>query len=548
MRNRVAALALVVATVVGVGAARAGEGDSPLFGDVAGPEASVSLRSVADVILDATLERLDAADGGGSEGPRRPPGAVLALAFLRYAESGDPRTREVITRTLDLAAAGAIRDQLDGGFFRSSADPAWKEPRFEKRDHVQADMLMAYLQAYQMTGERRYRIVAEELFGYVQRVLARPGGGFTASQGLDDSSGYYLWSEAEVRRALPRGEADLVIRHWGLGATRRPPAIERSLERIAAETGDTVDRIEARLERAKARLRAVRARRGEPTVDSAVYADRQGLLVSACLEVYRVLGSGPARKVALRALDFVGARLRQPDGGLAHRYEGGRVTAAGLLGDQVIVARAYLDAFEATGQSRYLAAARQLMDYSLARFGDRRDGGFFGRAGGLAASPGELKPFVDDEMPAGNPLAAIVLERLHRVTGEPEYERQARETLAAFPGFSGAPGPHLATYAYARDQLERGSIRAVIVGDKGDPRTGELTRAALDAFRPGKVVLALDAASAGGAQLPAPVAAMLAKVPGSEPRAYVCTASLCSLPASSPARVRTLVESFGQVR
>jgi hypothetical protein len=505
-----------------------------------------------DEVVGAVLGSFDAAHGGFGEGAQHSPAAVLGLLFRRYGETTDARAREAITRTLDAMAAGAVRDQLDGGFFRYTTDRQWRAPHFEKLDHVQAQMLIAYLRGYQMTGERRYRVVAEELLGYIGRVLTRPDAGFRAYQDADGAggdAGHYLVSAADVESVLPREQAQRLVRHLGLSAEPRAPAVEATAIQIAADSGATVDEVEAELRRGKHRLRDLRARRGEPRVDDTVYADRNGLMASAYLEAYRVLGDERARDMALGTLDLLGARLRQPDGGLAHAAAAGRLIGPGLLTDQVAVAQARLDAFEATGDGRHLAAARELMRYAVARFWDATEGGFFDRAPSgedPAGASVAVKPFLDDEMPAGNPLAAIVLERLYRITGEEPYERLARLTLAAFPSNPARLGPLVATYAEALDRLERGAVRAVIVGARHDPRTDALTRAAQQAFRPGKVVLAV--APGSGQPVPAPVAAMLAQTTDSSPRVYLCTASICSLPVSDPARVRALVESFGQQR
>lgn len=510
----------------------------------------------ADEILDAALERFDATHGGFGDGAKHVPAGILGLVLRRYAETKDPRLYQVVTRTLQAMATGAIRDQLDGGFFRYTTDRAWREPHWEKLDYIQAQLLIVYLEAYRMTGDRAYRDVAEGLLRYIRRVLALPEGGVKAHEDADGPNGdaaHYLWSAAEIRRAVPRAEADVLLRHFGLGPTteRRAPAVEATPLRIAADTGMPVGRVQALLESGKAGLRRARAARGEPAVDPTVYADRNGLMASACIEAYKALGDRAALDLALRTLEFLGSRLRQPDGGLAHAYAGGRTTVPGFLNDQLTVAAAHLDAFEVTADPRHLATARALAQYAMTHFWDTKSGGFFDRVPTTDDPPSfaeRIKPFVDDEMPAGNPLAAVVLERLHGLTTDPDYRRRAREVLAAFPGSAARLGPLVATYGYAADQFHRGSLRAVIVGAREDPRTETLWRAAARAFRPGKMVLTLDPASQERDWVPAPVAAVLAAATGGMPQAYVCTGSVCALPVSDPDRVRALVEGFGRVR
>ncbi len=514
--------------------------------------------SLADEILKATVARFDPVHGGFGEQAKHVPGPILSLTARRYAETGERLLRDVFVRTLDAMAAGAIRDHLGGGFFRYTSDRAWREPHFEKLEYVQAQMLLAYLQGHQMTGDPAYRAVAEEILGYVRRALERPGGGFRAHQdaeGRNADAGHYLWTADDVRATAPL-EADLLVRHFGLSdAARRAPAVALSATQLGRETGQEPDAVEASLAPGKAALLAARARRGEPAVDETVYADRSALMVSAYLEAYRVLGDESARDVALGTLAFLQSRLSEADGGLAHAYAAERVTVPGFLADQVAVAAAHLEAFEVTGDRAHVERARTLMRVAVARFREPTSA-FIDRVASPQEAPGArepLRPYLDEEMPAANPLAALVLERLYAITGEGEYHRLARETLAAFRSSAARLGPLLASYGLAMDVVAGGSIHAVIVGRGTDPRARALWRTALGAFRPGKSVLFLDPASSEPVPLPPPMAAMLAQVgttgqPDAPPQAYVCSGRLCALPTSDPARLHTLLQSFDRGR
>jgi len=509
---------------------------------------------LAGEILDITLAQFDAAHGGFGEAAKHVPAAILALIGRRYAETGEPRLREVLTKTLDAMATGAIRDHLGGGFFRYTTDRAWRAPHFERLDVIQAQAIAVYLLGYQMTGATRYRAVAEAVLAYTERVLVRPGGGFHAAQSGDGpggTDGYFLWNEADVRAALAV-DADLLVRHFGLAGVveRRPLAIAVGVDRLAADAGASVASMERRVRAGAERLRRARAARGEPAVESTVYADRSALLASAYLEAYKVLGGNHRRRVALDTLDFLWSRLRQPDGGVAHAYRHGRgITVAGFLDDQMAVASAFLDAFEVTGAVGHLDRARALVAHAVDRFRDA-DGAFSDTPIGVAEAgvPAEpRKSFVDEDRPGGNALAALVLERLYGLTSDPSYRTLARDTLAAFPLSAHRLGPLTASYAYAADLHLNGAVHVVIAGKASDPRTGTLARGALRAFRPGKTVAAYDPETIDPGRLPAPVAAMLGQPAAvSEPRAYVCSATLCSLPQQDADALRGLVERQGR--
>ena len=510
---------------------------------------------LATEILEITLGQFDAIHGGFGEGAKHVPTAILVLVARRYAETGETRLREVLTKTLDAMATGAIRDHLGGGFFRYTTDRAWREPHFERLDVIQAQAIVAYLLGYQTTGAARYRAVAEAVLAYTDRVLVRRGGGFHAAQSGDGPGGdnaYFAWNEADVRAVLAAADADLLVRHFGLAGTveRRPLAIAIGVERLAAAAGASLASTEQRIRAGTERLRRARAARGEPAVDATVYADRSAVLASAYLEAYKVLGGEHRLRAALDTLDFLWARVRQPDGGMAHAYRDGRgTTAAGFLDDQMAVAGAFLDAFEVTGAARHLEAARALVAHAVARFRDA-DGAFSDTpiaAGEPGVPTGPQKSFIDDDRPSGNALAALVLERLHGLTNDPAYRTLARDTLAAFPLSVHRLGPLVASYAYAADLQLNGAVHVVIAGKATDPRTDALWRGALRAFRPGKTVAAYDPDTIDLGRLPAPVAAMLRQQAGTPaPRAYVCSGTVCSLPQGDADALRGLVERLGR--
>ena len=68
----------------------------------------------------------------------------------------------MVRRTLDGMAAGGLYDVVGGGFHRYSVDARWVVPHFEKMLYDNALLTSAYLHAWVVTGEERYRVVVEE--------------------------------------------------------------------------------------------------------------------------------------------------------------------------------------------------------------------------------------------------------------------------------------------------------------------------------------------------------------------------------------------------
>ena len=55
--------------------------------------------------------------------------------------------------TLRKMAAGGMHDHLGGGFHRYSVDGLWHVPHFEKMLYDQAQLAIAYLEAFQIARE-----------------------------------------------------------------------------------------------------------------------------------------------------------------------------------------------------------------------------------------------------------------------------------------------------------------------------------------------------------------------------------------------------------
>jgi uncharacterized protein YyaL (SSP411 family) len=532
---------------------------------VAASEAAVRKGDLSSALVGATAQDLvmsfDGLYAGFGRGAKFPMGSAIELAFRLYAESGDQQMLRIATQTLDAMANGGIHDLVGGGFHRYATDRAWQIPHFEKLDYVNAQLLLAYLQAYQATQQTRYREVAEGVIAYTNRVLSdQARGGFYAHQDADvgpgDDGGYYTWTLPEVKAALPPDETDVIVSYYGItGQGNMPTAPGRNVLRVVT-TPEAIARllsvppstVTALIASGTAHLLEARNKRPAPVVDRTIFANRNGMMITAYLEAYKALGREDVKAFALKSLELVLTHLRSTDGILHHALANGQPHVPGFLDDYAWVARALLEAFQVTGEARYLTAARDMMDRALDTFWDPAGGGFFDlrpepTAVGLLKRPS--KSFEDRDAPASNAVAALVLDQLAYLTNVQLYQQRAEQLLKAFAGTAPDSGRFVAGYALAVDQHLRPPAHAVIIGSTADSRTRALWQAALGAFRPGKIVAAYDPAHLKPADLPPPVAAAVRNTLAmGAPQAYVCVATACSLPAADPQEVSALVRTF----
>ena len=134
--------------------------------------------------------------GGFGTAPKFPPSSAIELLLRREGENA----LGIVRRTLDGMAAGGLYDVVGGGFHRYSVDARWLVPHFEKMLYDNALLTSAYLHAWVVTGEGRYRTVVEETVEYLLREMLLENGGLASAQDADTDGVEgltYTWTPAE---------------------------------------------------------------------------------------------------------------------------------------------------------------------------------------------------------------------------------------------------------------------------------------------------------------------------------------------------------------
>jgi uncharacterized protein YyaL (SSP411 family) len=168
-------------------------------------------------------------------------------------------------------------------------------------------------------------------------------------------------------------------------------------------------------------------------------------MAAAALKAGRALKEPPLSEFAIRSLERVAVLCYRPGGGVAH-YHDGAAQVRGLLDDQIGMAAAQLDAFEATGNIVYEMLAEELALHAITAMWDGDGGGFFDRAG----EPDDVGLLRQRRTPfAGNCAAARLLQRLAPVAKKPRFAELAEQTLAAIAPRAAVAGPLAADYVLA---------------------------------------------------------------------------------------------------
>jgi uncharacterized protein len=288
-----------------------------------------------------------------------------------------------------------------------------------------------------------------------------------------------------------------------------------------------------------------RKRRPTPYIDQTMYVSWNAMFVSAYLAAARAFGGVVGKgcyNFALKTLDRMLPEVWSEDQGFAHRIGGPALR--GSLDDQVFGVMALLDAYEATLEAKYFAAARRTMDLTIEKYGDAEAGAFFDRASDAPAMGGldvRRKPFQDSPTPSANSVTAMALTRMHAYTEDPKYFDWAKKTLEAFAGVAPQYGLFAATYGLAAMLFAEHPTQVVITGAAGDPAASQLEEAANRVYRLGKAVVRFTP-EASLQNLPIALRQTLPHLSKDKSQALICAGTTCLPPTSDPDELKRILQ------
>jgi hypothetical protein len=233
---------------------------------------------------------------------------------------------------------------------------------------------------------------------------------------------------------------------------------------------------------------------------------------------------------ARRAVDFIRARLWR-DGRLLASYKDGQAHLNGYLDDYAFLLDALLELMQARFERADLEWARALADVLLEKFEDRAHGGFFFVSHDHEQLMHRAKVGHRNDTPSGNSVAALALDRLGHVLGEPRYCEAARRTVQAMaPLLAQKPAAHGTLGIALDEQLTPPTIVILSGGSEALAWQRELDARYLPHVL--QFAIAPDTPD-----LPA----ALAKPRGGGLKAWVCQGVACLPPITDPAALLSVV-------
>ncbi len=487
----------------------------------------------------------DAANGGFGTQPKFPPSMTLSFLLRDHLRTGRQSALDMVGHSLAKMGNGGIYDQLGGGFHRYSVDAKWLIPHFEKMLYDNALLMRTYTEAYQATGDPLYRKVVSETASYLMREMVQPGGGFYATQDADsegEEGRFFVWTPEEINEVLGEEKSRLFSRYYGVeegGNFEHGTSVlhvDVAIEPLAAHLGVEPETMRAAVTEGRRTLFDHREHRVRPGRDEKIMTDWNGLMIGSMARASRIFGEPAWLDTASDGMEFVLDALHE-DGRLMHTFKDGRARFNGYLDDYAFTVSALLDLYEATFDPAWFGHAAKLMDTTIDRFWDGKDGGFFFTSDDHETLIVRSKNPYDNAIPSGNAVSVQNLLRLTAFTGRNDYRERAGKTLSLFTDYMGAApggfGQLLCGLSWYLDT----PVEIAIIGARDDA----VTRAMLDLvdgmFLPNKVVAlrdptADDGDADGHAAKLIPLLADRPAIDGAA-TAYVCEQFVCRQPVTT---------------
>ncbi len=486
-------------------------------------------------------DRFDEAYGGFGSQPKFPQSVILEFLLRDARRTGNQRSLEMVTKTLEAMAAGGIYDQIGGGFHRYSTDRRWLVPHFEKMLYDNALLAVVYLEGFQATGREDFARVAREILRYVSREMTSPEDAFYSATDADSErveGKFFLWTPQEIASVLGTERATWFDAYYGVSKRgnfegKNILHIAETLADVAKRFDKTPNEFAAALAAAREELYRARQKRVAPFRDTKVLASWNGLMISAYARAAQTLGDREYAERAVHAADFVLTRMKHGDR-LRRSYFQSRADGVGYLDDYAFLEQGLLDLYETTFDLRWLREAIALQAILDAHFRDANGGGYFLAPDDAERMFAREKPRYDGAEPSGNSVTLLNLLRLSELTTDDRYRQRADEILAGF-GAVLDRSPTALTKMLSAIAFRLDTPKEIVIVKPEPAASVEPMLASLrKTFLPSRVVTIASIGDDLEAQKKLVPLLEGRKVIDDKVTAYVCEARVCKLPTTAP--------------
>jgi uncharacterized protein YyaL (SSP411 family) len=384
-------------------------------------------RTLQKTTVETMLQNFDEFYGGFGNAPKFPREvSLLTLIDEQFRNPSDEKLT-AITTTLDNMASGGLYDVVGGGFHRYATDNAWLVPHFEKMLYNQAQMIMVYTRAYQLTKKPLYKRIVQQIITYLTTEMQDPSGGYYSATDADSlnqheetEEGYFFtWSVDELQSILGKDfssfseyfnlsdatnfEGKKIIRFNNVNATMDIVKVNRWLQQ----------------------LYNARKTKNPPLLDNKILLSWNALLLKAFVIASEIDNAYLIRAVQLA--DFLIKTFYNDT--LLRVYIDNSVLQDAIFTDYAYLSDALIALFDTTQNPKYLTLAQKLTDIAIEKFWDKKHFGFIHTTNAKIPSKKEI---YDGAIFSNNGIFYGVLNKLADRVKQEKYQDLAHNSLQFF--------------------------------------------------------------------------------------------------------------------
>ncbi|MDQ8187825.1 thioredoxin domain-containing protein [Pelagicoccus sp. SDUM812002] len=537
-----------------------------------GPEASDSDSALSlDRVTEAVSSYLFAYDEehkGFGTGEKFPSANSLSL-LLRAAATPNLHQEDRATaqrlalETLEAMITGGIHDQVGGGFHRYTVDAGWKLPHFEKMLYDQALIANALIDAWQLTGETRYRSAAMDTLDYVKTDLRDKRGGFYSAEDAESpdpdkpdakrEGAYYLWTTSDFETLFEDpDQRNFLIEYFGIKAAGNAPYgnfprdIFDGYNTLRVTSKPTSAEEKGWLQSGLETLRSARERRERPHLDDKIITSWNGLAISSFARAGLVFDRPDYTQQAIAAAEFIFEELYDEKSNVLSRlYREEASSVAGFAEDYAFLIEGLLELYEATADYRWIQKARTLQTAFDNKFLDTTDGGYFLFEATEDIVFNRSKRPSDSALPSPNAVSAKNLARLSQFFDDSGLQTQAENAISSFAAELQQNGTTYPTLREAILYVARKPLQIVIAGDPKSDSVQMMLSEVNSRLLPARVLLYADQAE-GQAYLGKHLGFIqTARSYDNSATVFVCENFVCQMPTEDRAVLARQLDAKG---
>lgn len=425
------------------------------------------------------MNQADTLDGGFGKAPKFPQTFSIQYLLRHFWYTKEEAALKQALLSLDKMLYGGIYDQLGGGFARYATDTKWLVPHFEKMLYDNALLVGVLAEAYQLTGQERYRRVIEETLVFVERELYSPEGGFYSALDADsegEEGKFYVWQKEEIEEVLGN-DAELFCSYYDVsgqgnwheqghyGGPRNILQVLQPAEEFARSRGLDEKGFVAQLEQWKEKLLAHRETRVRPALDDKILLNWNALMNTAYCKAYMATGNEHYREVAERNMRFL-LKVFRAEGHWRHTYKNGSAKTPAFLDDLAFLVQALINLQEITGDAELLLEARELAEYVVAHFSEENSPFFYYTNFQQRDVIVRKREVYDGATPSGNAAMGHNLFYLSVVFDRADWRERAAGMTASLAHVITKYPTSFGVWAGLLQALTKGGVEVVATGAK----------------------------------------------------------------------------------